>query len=226
MIPDTQGHRDPRVISYNTLRNAVGILGISFPVVMAAGSILSGECREIQSSISAYYYTGMRNLFTGIIFAIAFFLFAYKGYEKKDAIAGNLASVFALGVAFFPTSITGHFTSCIPNPIDTGLSSTIHFITSGGFFLTLSYFSICLFTKSVKEPSEMKHKRNKLYRTCGFVMLVCILLIGVYSNGEKHGHFGFLSKADPVFWLETIALWAFGFSWLTKGETFLTDKKK
>jgi hypothetical protein len=27
-----------------------------------------------------------------------------------------------------------------------------------------------------------------------------------------------------IFWLEVIMLWAFGFSWLVKGETILRDK--
>jgi hypothetical protein len=29
----------------------------------------------------------------------------------------------------------------------------------------------------------------------------------------------------PVFWLESLALWAFGFSWLIKGETLWQDSE-
>jgi hypothetical protein len=54
-------------------------------------------------------------------------------------------------------------------------------------------------------------------------MIGCMVLILVYfllPQGAKAG----LSAAHPIFWLESIAIWAFGFSWLTKGETILKDK--
>jgi hypothetical protein len=33
-----------------------------------------------------------------------------------------------------------------------------------------------------------------------------------------------LALWHPVFWLETIALWSFGFSWFVKGDTLWRDK--
>ena len=30
---------------------------------------------------------------------------------------------------------------------------------------------------------------------------------------------------EPIFWLESVAIVAFGLSWLTKGETILKDEK-
>ena len=224
METSSQNRLDPSLISYITLRRAVGILGIALPVVLVTGSCIFGHCREIQSSISAYYYTMMRNIFVGIISAIALFLFAYKGYERIDAIAGNLACVFALGVAFFPTSISEPLTYCIPKPVDTHWISTVHFASAAGFFSVLSFFSIFLFTKSVKNPSKMKLKRNALYRICGYVILGCMIIIAIYSVCENHGNCQTLQKLDPVFWFEALALWAFGISWLTKGKTILSDK--
>ena len=32
-----------------------------------------------------------------------------------------------------------------------------------------------------------------------------------------------LSDIEPVFWLESLALWAFGISWLVKGGLLLKD---
>ena len=47
---------DSLVLSYLTLRKAVGILGISLPVVLAVGgTIFCGL--ELQRSISSYYYS-------------------------------------------------------------------------------------------------------------------------------------------------------------------------
>lgn len=104
---------DPQLISYLTLRKAVGILGIIFPIVLIVGSVICCGCSEVQSSISAYYHTGMRNLFVGLLCAIGLFLFAYRGYDSADAITGNIACLFALGVAFFPTSFDGPLTSVV-----------------------------------------------------------------------------------------------------------------
>jgi hypothetical protein len=53
-------------------------------------------------------------------------------------------------------------------------------------------------------------------------MLICIIAVRIY--------FSFLKEIYPfspfVFWNETVALVAFGISWLTKGGTFYPDKKE
>jgi hypothetical protein len=217
--------QDPQLISYLTLRKAIGILAILFPVVIVVGSILIGGCDEIQSNLSTYYHTRMRNLFVGILCAIALFLFAYKGYDRIDSIAGNLACIFAILVAFFPTSVTEPITPCILSPYENKISSSIHFFSAGGFFLILAYFSIFLFTRKEPKPTKMKLKRNKLYRLCGYIILVCIILMAVYYVSDSLNPSLSLKKYNPILWLETLALWAFGVSWLTKGNTILTDKK-
>lgn len=216
---------NPQLISYLTLRRAVGILGISIPFVMVIGSVVFGDCREIQSSISAYYYTNMRNIFIGIICAVAFFLFAYKGYDRRDSVAGNLGCLFALGVAFFPTSVEAPLTPCIHEHIVNPVISSIHFVSAGLFFMVLAYFSIVLFTKGSSRPTPRKLQRNRLYRFCGYTIIVCLLGIAAYFiHFEKK--YPALDNLDPVFWLESIALWAFGLSWLTKGQTLLNDRKE
>jgi hypothetical protein len=164
----------------------------------------------------------MRNIFVGVLCAIALFMFAYKGYDRRDNIAGNLACIFALGVAFFPTSVTEPLTTCIPLPVDNRIISTVHFVSAALLFLTLAYFSIALFTLGTTDRTRRKRQRNRLYRICGYTILGSISLIAVYSFYlEKK--FPDLQRFDPIFWLETLALWAFGISWLTKGKTILTD---
>jgi hypothetical protein len=65
----------------------------------------------------------MHNVFVGALCAVALFFWAYRGYKREeddkkidigDNRAGNLADLYALGVAFFPTYI-GHedLTLCI-----------------------------------------------------------------------------------------------------------------
>ncbi len=106
--------------------------------------------------------------------------------------------------------------------IDNVLIKNIHFISALVFFLTLAYISLFLFTKSSHPPSDRpvpKKNRNRIYRICGYVMLGCIALIALYFFWLEEWYPG-LSAYDPVFWLESVALWAFGFSWLTKGLLF------
>ena len=93
-------HEQQLVISYLTLRKAVGILGILLPVVLAIGVPIISNCNIIQDSISDYYFTKMGSVFVGTLYAVGLFLFSYKGYERKDSIASKLACLFALGVAF------------------------------------------------------------------------------------------------------------------------------
>ena len=78
------------VVSYMTLRKFIGYLGIAFPFVLAFGAMLF-HGPGIESSISSYYHTAVRDVFVGILFAIAVFLMSYKGYDRKDDLAGDLA---------------------------------------------------------------------------------------------------------------------------------------
>jgi len=92
------------------------------------------------------------------------------------------------------------------------------------FFTTLILFSLWLFPKTDQDVmSNQKKNRNRVYRICRFVMLACILLIILYKAWlievwPEHGFF------QPVFWLESFALVAFGISWITKGQIIYKDK--
>ena len=219
----------PEIVSYLTIRKAVGIIGISLPIVLLAGSFIISDCSEVQGSISKYYHTVMRNVFVGALCAVALFLWTYKGYRRDakdhkymipDNPAGNLAALFALGVAFFPTYIgSDDLTSCIRQVYDHKVIGTLHLIWAFLFFLSLAYFSIILFTKGKNKSA------NRFYKICGYTILGSITLIIIYLY-ILNDIFPQLRKINPVFWLETFALWAFGVSWLTKGKVSFASSKK
>ena len=197
--------------SYLSLRKAVGWIGILLPFVLALGAFVLFGTKDVLKNISLYYHSGMRDVFVGALCAIALFLFFYKGYDKWDNLAASLAGVFALGIAFFPTVKEGPY----------NWQAWVHLTCAGFFFLILALFSLFLFTKKDSSPSRQKLRRNKIYITCGSIMVACTCGILVFL--------GFFSKSFPqstfVFWAETIALIAFGISWLTKGGTLYPDKK-
>ena len=206
------------VLSYLTLRKAVGVLGISLPFVLSLGALMIFRVRAPES-ISAFYYTGMGDVFVGTLCAIGVFLLAYKGHDRCDELAGAFAGVCAIGVALFPTT-----PSVDPTTLEKAIGAA-HLVFAALFFLTLAYFSLCLFTKTDKErtPTRQKIWRNRVYRACGYTIVAGIVLIAVYALLPE-GIEKVLSAYNPVCWLESIAVVAFGMSWLTKGETILQDQ--
>lgn len=161
---------------------------------------------------------------TGTLCAVSLFLFSYKGYDERDLWAGKLASIFALGVAFFPCSNFYPLSTC--KVLELKGNDTINYIHFGAaacLFLVLAYFSLILFTQSSGHPTNRKRKRNVIYKVCGVIILLSIILILLYSVIPAiHKQF---QEYKPIFWLEALALLAFGLSWLTKGEALFPDKK-
>lgn len=205
----------PLVLSYLSLRRSIGAIGMALPFALALGGLLVAST-SLQTSVSRYYHTALRDVLVGSLCAIAVFLWSYYGYDRRDRIAGNLACVFALAVALFPTAPEN------PTRFDLAISR-VHAIAAGGFFLTLAYFSLVLFRLS-DDPSPTKRKlqRNLVYEACGYIILACILAIGVLA--VVPGADG-LKRLRPVFWLEASAIVAFGVSWAVKGETVLKDQE-
>jgi len=205
---------DSLVISYMGLRKAVGFIGLGLPFGLALGKLVF-DGGGLQSTMSDYYHSNMRNLFVGSLCAISVFLMSYWGYDRIDNIAAKIASAFAVGVAFFPTTPeTG-----IISPQER-VGGIIHITCAAGFFLTLAFFSLFLFRKTAPKPTPQKRKRNVVYLVCGLTMVASIALIGITYLLPSDAS---IRSLKPVFWLESLAVVAFGVSWLTKGEAILED---
>ena len=207
---------DSLVRSYLSLRKSIGVIGIGLPFALAIGAaIMKGSA--LQPSISHYYHTIMGDVFVGSLCAIAVFLFSYCGHTRRDKIATNLASVFAIGVALFPTARTEN--AAAPEEV----IGTIHLLFAGALFLTLAYISLKLFRLTDKvNPTPEKLARNRVYTVCGYVMLACIGLIAAVKLFFDESA---VMDFRPVYWLEAAAIIAFGVSWLTKGEAILKDRE-
>jgi hypothetical protein len=218
----------PELISYRALRRALGILGILLPfVVIVIGKVFGGFV--CQPSISAYFHTTAREVFTGTLAVVGTFLMAYKGYDQADSRACNVAGVAAIGVAVFPCKSNlagpriGIFQVLQP------WSNGVHVVAAGVLFVTLAAISAFLFTRT-HERSELqapipmtsrKRSRNTVYRACAAIMALALLEIVISAI--------VLSEAQQDLYRttllgETVALVAFGVSWLVKGETILKDE--
>lgn len=199
------------VMSYLGLRRAVGVVAVALPFVLLAGKLLI-DGPGLPGSISAYYYTSMRNVLVGLLFMQGTFLLSYR-YDRRDTVAAAIAGVAVIGVALFPTQPMN------PTPTDVAIG-IVHLVCATTFFLTTAYFSLFLFTLSDGSPTPRKLQRNVVYRVAGIVILVCLVLqVGTDNLLPR----AVVDAVHPVFWLEALAVIAFGVSWLVKGETVLRD---
>jgi hypothetical protein len=216
-------NNNPFVVSYLNLRIALGFVGFFLPIILVLGTWSFADCIQLQPSISHYYYTIMGDYFVGSLCAVAMFLFFYRGYEKKDSIVANFAAVFALLVAFFPTDPSDTSTCQFISTNRIASVNYVHYAAAGLLFSSFAYFSLVLFTKTdpTKMMTDHKKMRNSIYQTCGIVILACIILIGIYNLIPTLVNK--FSAYTPTLYLESLALFAFGISWITKGEMFLKD---
>jgi hypothetical protein len=219
--------RNPAVLSYYAMRRAVGLIAVTLPIALAAGSILASLLGAnhvlphplLQRSISDYYYTPMQDYYVGSLCAIAAFLACSRGYDLEDEITGYLAGAFAFGVALFP-SVDPRSSRYTQTEVNTGF---IHTAFAALLFLVLGHFCIFLFRRSSPEKpfTRRKRHRNRIYGICGLVIVVCMFSMVTLTISRV------LEERHPnrlLFWCESLALCAFGVAWLTKGEGILRDK--
>lgn len=211
-----------------TLRSLVGILGMLLPLLLWFFLLVDTQQTTVLDSISHYYYTRVSSIFSIILGMLAFFLLIYKGYDAKDFIAASLAGIFALCVVLFPTSNISDTCFDPAKPYSVTILRNNHFrvgfhyFSAAVFLSSLAYMSLFLFTKSDKSPSKRgvaKRNRNRVYRTCGILMLAAILVIA----GGQFFFSDFYEAHHLTFWMETLAVESFGISWLVKGEWLWKD---
>jgi hypothetical protein len=224
----------PELISYYQLRRAIGFIGLALPFALMIGEMivkrLFPDARGPQNSMSEYYYTAMRGVFVGSLCAIGVFLGAYRGYdERKDRIAGWIACICAVGVALVPVSPDQNY------PDWRQYLGWAHYTFAATLFATLGYYCLALFTmhkptdepEPKKKPTPEKKQRNLVYVVCGWTIYSCIGVIAVFEVLFLNPWSPFLSPTmigwAPVYWLEAVAVVAFGVSWLIKGELVLAD---
>ena len=183
------------------LRAILGWLGMLLPWIVV---LLIGY---IPASISATWYTNACTVFMIILGSASFLLISYKGYEKIDDILLTCSGIAGLGICLFPCANTYAHEKVGTFLIDNHISDTLHLIFALIFFGLLSYNSLFLFTKGVGELTKKKKARNIIFRICGVGMLASFLIV-------------FLPIPCRVWVLETVALFFFGISFLTKANIY------
>lgn len=231
------------VLNYRSHRKFLGILGIFLPVGLLIGSMIWDGGR-IETAISNYFHTPLRDLFVVTLAAMAIFLFTYRGYDERDRWVTNIAGFFGLLTAFVNTNYkeggalpeyivtrgkdilnsvpldtfpNGPY-QIVPAPI-TDLQKYFHLACAALFFVTLAFMCYFQFGQS-ETPS-----RRKLYKTCGIVMVLTIVALSPYFLGLDAVN-KFYNDYKLIFAGEAICLWAFGLAWIVKGIPTKEDEVK
>ena len=209
--------------SYLLMRTIIGVTGILLPVVVIVGDhSLSADAPTVRGSLSGYYYTGMRDFFVGALSTIAIFLITYKIFERTlNNVLTVIAGLAAGAVAFFPTKRPGGLDVALtPWQAKIGEEnvSVVHYSAAAVFILSLALMS---FFFGLQEGRRTRQRAGRLsalspsfWRWFHWFMALAILLAGAFAYSSWRGNM------YPDYYLivaETVAIVAFGLSWLAKG---------
>ncbi len=162
---------------------------------------------------------------------VVFFLMIYKYKKPIDFYLSFLAGIAALSLLMFPTSnivekcieLCDNYTIAFIEYNEFRIN--FHYISATVFLVILNYMCFFLFTRKNEQEivvTEQKKKRNIVYYICGSLMSLALLVMFLKLINKFPEDF--YINNNLTFWMETLALEAFGFSWLVKGEFILKDK--
>ncbi len=199
------------LISYLNLRAAIGIFAILLPPVVYVVGYLSGTM--LQPSISAYYHVDQtRDIFVAVLCAIGVFLFCYSGYPSENWVH-KLMGLAAVGVAMCPTYTDKYLMTQYEKNI-----AVAHLVCAVLLMVLMAFTALVLFPKNQNAtPMADKTKLQNAwrYRICGIVIVAAL---GFY--GLRLGYYALIQQDLPndstLYWVEFIAIWAFGIAWLLK----------
>jgi hypothetical protein len=201
MVPMNTAWGENPALSYRNMRAITGYVGLTLPVVLL---IAGGVDGHIESSLSAYYYTRVGNVFTGALCVIGVFLLAYRLTTWAwDSIATTLAGVAALGVAFFHAAPQNATAS-------QRLLADVHLTCAAVLFILLGTISLFLFPRDML-PSQ--RWRANWYRAFGALIWLSIALMPTLSWLAS----SFYNNEHVFFILETTCVMAFAASFILKG---------
>lgn len=239
--------------SYMTLRKAIGWIGVCLPFAVFLGNwaIFSrhvGAClvpisNKLPDSLSGYYYSHMRDAFVGGMWAAGVFLVFYRGSDRLETWATNVAGLSAIGIALFPTTpptneslqtnSCGPVTPVVLQPSPDGsaigvvhvacLCGLMSMIALMAWRFTRSYSSdeigaMTADDREVELNKSLKSRNNKIYWGC----IAALAVAGAFALIQQFA-FGPAVKNDApwLFYAETVAFLAFGTAWFVKGRALL-----
>jgi Animal haem peroxidase len=222
---------------YKAVQLLIGAVALLFGPVLVVGYWITGGS-GLGPSMSSYYHSDLRDVFVGMLFALALLFATYHFHpivwpppvRSRDTAApkpkpdvsyrvdnwlANAAGVAAVLLALFPTNKN-------PHGDPAGGNQTVHSLFGATMFLLLALFAGWRFRKSSGRLTPEKRLRNRVYLGCGVLMLV---FLGFFAYRDAL----FPGVPDEIGTLsEMLALCVFAISWLLKSDyfRFLADRPK
>ena len=204
--------------SFLVMRIAIGAFGVIMPVSLVLVDRFLHENPLLRDSLSAYYHSGVRDIFVGTLCIIAIFLVSYKVLERNlDNTLSTLAGVAAVTVAFFPTGLPDA-SVLLPTPLQLRLNENvveaIHYVAAAIFIISLAVLSFYFGVREASRPIRkgMHHSptwwRN-YHWTCAGIIAAALVFMGIFGRSDPPNR--------ALFYGETASIWAFGASWFMKG---------
>lgn len=193
------------------------------------GTVFTGSLFFIGAFLLAYrgdvrsWWEGPLGFLAGLAaFGVAIFPTGGRGCEREQFVARPFAQVDVAesGVALVPQSGTGAF-NYFPGAAD------IHLVSAGVLFVFLAIFCLVIFRRVTDSEHRIggdpkadltpnKRRRNRIYLISGLVIVAAVIAMGWNKFWPIDGWV----ENDTTFYVETIALFAFGVSWLVRGRFF------
>lgn len=216
------------LIADHALQQTIGWISLLMPITVRLLAYLFYGIKG-SNSISAYYYTSLRDVFVASLVAGGVVLFFWQAETPVDRLVVKIAGVAAAGIGLFPMNIAPGVivSSQTTNPADeTQLIAALqhgphgplgyHFLFVSVFFALACYLVTFRFRANTPRfPTRQKVQRNNLYVLFGFLMAIAFAWIGIIVLAGKH---------NSIFWPESLAVMAFAAAWLVKGQLVLKDR--
>lgn len=194
--------------TYKWLRNGMAAMAFIFPVVLVVwGGLWHGL--PTAPSMSEYYFAAnspdlsfgkfpMRTFFVGFLFAIGVCLIMYKGFSVAEDRMLDVAGIFAICVALFPSG----------DPL------RLHGVSAISMFACLFYVVRSAARRTLEESrkSGLSEKDYHLYRRTYstiawlFIILPMIAALPWLTNREY----------QAILYVEWAAIWVFACYWVVK----------
>jgi len=193
--------------TYFWLRWATGVIAVAFPIVLwIGGKIVHGL--DLQRSMSAYYFTDMRDWFVGILFAIGAALYFYEGLTSLENHFMTAAALFAAGTAINPM---GWFPTWWPSFL-VKLGFTPHGISAISFFVMIIFscwFCHSDILKLKLVPQGAAALRRKYLFLSALLLIAPAAAVVLNIRDGKPGE-------STVFYVEAFSIWSFAAYWFIK----------
>jgi hypothetical protein len=225
--------------TYFYLRLSLGVAAILLPLVLWLGGKWTLGIPPM-TSISAYYHTEQRDILVGVLFAVGFTLFIYKGFSFAEDWLLNVAGLSIIGVAYFPmkaSDVLKCFRPCegpcvdysdvLDRTPDALIASGFHGPSAVIFFIAIGL--VCGFcahrTLHLIPDTAIRKTYLWTYRVMGLAMVALPLATALIIRMSPVA--GSDCQDRTIFWIEATGVWVFAAFWLLKtyeGHKYGADK--